>query len=35
VFWTNAFHLAATSLAAIDKERWQIAMLPCITNAKF
>jgi hypothetical protein len=24
VFWTNALHLAATTMAAIDKERWQI-----------
>jgi hypothetical protein len=26
VFWTNAFHLAATTIAAIYKERWQIAL---------
>ena len=26
VFWTNAFHLAATTIAAIDKERWQIEL---------
>ena len=26
VFWTNAFHLAATTMAAIDKERWQIEL---------
>ena len=24
VFWTNAFHLAAVTIAAIYKERWQI-----------
>jgi hypothetical protein len=26
VFWTNAFHLAATTIAAIYKERWQIEL---------
>jgi|SRR5919108_3428364 putative transposase len=26
VFWTNAFHLAAATIAAIYKERWQIEL---------
>jgi putative transposase len=26
VFWTNAFQLAATTIAAIDKARWPIAL---------
>jgi hypothetical protein len=26
VFWTNAFHLAAVTIAAIYKERWQIEL---------
>jgi hypothetical protein len=26
VFWTNAFHLAAATMAAIDKERWQVEL---------
>jgi IS4 transposase len=26
VFWTNAFQLAATTMAAIDKARWQIEL---------
>jgi IS4 transposase len=27
VFWTNAFHLAATTIAAIYKARWQIEIV--------
>ena len=27
VFWTNAFHLAAATIAAIYKERWQIEIV--------
>ena len=26
VFWTTAFHLAAATIAAIDKERWQVEL---------
>jgi IS4 transposase len=26
VFWTNALHLAATTIAAIYKQRWQIEL---------
>jgi Domain of unknown function (DUF4372)/Transposase DDE domain len=26
VFWTTAFHLAAATMAAIDKERWQVEL---------
>jgi len=26
VFWTNAFHLAAATIAAIDQERWQVEL---------
>jgi hypothetical protein len=26
VFWTTAFHLSAATVAAIDKQRWQIAL---------
>jgi hypothetical protein len=24
VFWTNAFHLRAATVAALDQQRWQI-----------
>lgn len=26
MFWTNAFHLAAATIAAIDQQRWQVEL---------